>query len=145
MIEKTERRGRPAEQPFEKPEKWIREFYEVPTKPELGYKMTYYYDINKSANGPYKTEIVYPKGYKHDKFKVEKGKAYNKQPVVLVFKTSNRSNAQTKMKIFANENIDYIMSADKLVGVPETAIILECGVGESFIESFKSKYSLQYL
>ena len=42
MIEKTERRGRPAEQPFEKPEKWIREFYEVPTKPELGYKMTYY-------------------------------------------------------------------------------------------------------
>jgi len=142
MIEKTERRGRPTEQPFEKPEKWIREFYEVPTKPELGYKMTYYYDINKSVNGPYKTEIVYPKGYKHDKFKVEKGKAYNKQPVVLVFKTSNRSNAQTKMKVFANENIDYIMSADKLVGVPETAIILECGVGESFIEAWKSKYSL---
>jgi hypothetical protein len=142
MTEKTERRGRPAETPFEKPEKWTREFYEVPTKPELGYKMTYYYDINKSVNGPYKTEIVYPKGYKHDKFKVEKGKAYNKQPVVLVFKTSNRSNAQTKMKVFANENIDYIMSADKLVGVPETAIILECGVGESFIEAWKSKYSL---
>lgn len=142
MTEKTERRGRPAEQPFVQPEKWTREFYEVPTKPELGYKMTYYYDVNKSATGPYKTEIVYPKGYKHDKFTVEKGKAYNKQPVVLVFKTSNRSNAQTKMKIFANENIDYIMSADKLVGVPETAIILECGVGESFIESWKSKYSL---
>jgi hypothetical protein len=46
------------------------------------------------------------------------------------------------MKVFANENIDYIMTADKLVGVPETAIILECGVGESFIESYKSKYSL---
>jgi hypothetical protein len=142
MTEKTERRGRPAEQPFVQPEKWTREFYEVPTKPELGYKMTYYYDINKSATGPYKTEIVYPKGYKHDKFKAEKGKAYNKQPVVLVFKTSNRSNAQTKMKVFANENIDYIMSADKLIGVPETAIILECGVGESFIEAYKSKYSL---
>ena len=142
MTEKTERRGRPAEQPFVQSEKWIREFYEVPSKPELGTKTVFYYDVNKNANGPYKTEITYPKDYKHDKFKVEKGKAYNKQPVVLVFKTSNRSNAQTKMKIFANENIDYIMSADRLVGVPETAIILECGVGESFIDAWKSKYSL---
>jgi hypothetical protein len=142
MTEKTERRGRPAEQVFVQPEKFIREFYEVPTKPELGWKTTFYYDVNKSVNNPYKTEIVYPKGYKHDRFKTEKGKAYNKQPVVLVFKTSNRSNAQTKMKVFANENIDYIMSADKLVGVPETAIILECGVGDSFIESYKLKYSL---
>jgi hypothetical protein len=142
MTEKTERRGRPAEQPFEKPEKWTREFYEVPSKPELGTKTTFYYDNSKTVNGPYKTEITYPKNYKHDKFKIEKGKAYNKQPVVLVFKTSNRSNAQTKMKIFANENIDYIMTASKLVGVPENAIILECGVGESFIESYKLKYSL---
>jgi len=142
MTEKTERRGRPAEQPFVQPEKWIREFYEVPTKPELGYKMTYYYDVNKNANGPYKTEIVYPKGHKHDPVKVEKGKAYNKQPVVMVFKTSNRSNAKTKMKIWNNENIDYIISAKSLPGIPETAEILELGVGESFIESYKLKYSL---
>lgn len=142
MTEKTERRGRPAEQPFVQSEKWTREFYEVPSKPELGMKTVFYYDVNKNANGPYKTEITYPKDYKHEKFKAEKGKAYNKQPVVLVFKTSNRSNAQTKIKVFANENIDYILSADKLVGVPETAIILECGVGESFIETWKSKYSL---
>jgi hypothetical protein len=142
MTEKTERRGRPAEQQFIQPEKWTREFYEVPSKPELGTKTVFYYDINKNANGPYKTEITYPKDYKHEKFKAEKGKAYNKQPVVLVFKTSNRSNAQTKIKVFANENIDYILSTDKLVGVPETAIILECGVGESFIETWKSKYSL---
>jgi hypothetical protein len=142
MTEKTERRGRPAEQPFVPQEKWTREFYEVPSKPELGTKTTFYYDINKNTNGPYKTEITYPKNYKHEPFKVEKGKAYNQQPVVLVFKTSNRSNAQTKIKVFANENIDYIMSANKLVGVPETAIILECGVGESFIETWKSKYSL---
>ena len=69
-------------------------------------------------------------------------KTYTDSPVVLVFKTSNRSNAQTKMKVFANENIDYIMSPNKLVGIPETAIILECGVGESFIDSYKLKYSL---
>jgi len=142
MTEKTERRGRPAEQPFVQSEKWIREFYEVPSKPELGTKTVFYYDVNKNANGPYKTEITYPKDYKHEKFKAEKGKAYNNQPVVLVFKTSNRSNAQTKMKVFANENIDYILSTDKLVGVPETAVILECGVGESFIDAWKSKYSL---
>ena len=142
MIEKTERRGRPAEQPFVQPEKWTREYYEVPTKPELGWKMTYYYDINKNANGPYKTEIVYPKNHKHDPVKAEKGKAYNKQPVVMVFKTSNRSNAKTKMKVWNNENIDYIISAKSLPGVPDTAEILEIGVGESFIESYKSKYSL---
>jgi hypothetical protein len=47
---------------------------------------------------------------KNRKNKTEKGKAYNKQPVVMVFKTSERSNAKTKMKVFANENIDYIIS-----------------------------------
>ena len=29
MIEKTERRGRPAEQPVAKQTKWIREFYKI--------------------------------------------------------------------------------------------------------------------
>ena len=145
MIEKTERRGRPVEQVFVQPEKFTREYYEVPTKPELGTKTVLYYDTTKNPLNPYKSEITYPKGYKHNNLKAEKHKSYNKQPVVLVFKTSNRSNAQTKMKIFANENIDYIMSADKLVGVPETAIILELAVGGKFIDSFKSKYSLQYL
>ena len=60
----------------------------------------------------------------------------------MVFKTSNRSNAQTKMKIWNNENIDYIISAPSLPGVPETATILELAVGEGFIESYRSKYSL---
>lgn len=142
MTEKTERRGRPTETPYVQPEKWTREYYEVPTKPELGWKMTWFYDINKSATGPYKTEITYPKGYKHDPVKVEKGKAYNKQPVVMVFKTSNRSNAKTKMKIWNNENIDYIISAKSLPGVPDTAEIVELGVGEHLIEQWQSKYSL---
>ena len=60
----------------------------------------------------------------------------------MVFKTSNRSNAQTKMKIWNNENVDYILSAPSLPGVPETAIIVELGVGESYIEVFRNKYSL---
>ena len=142
VMEKTERRGRPAESPSVLLDKFERTFHEVPTKPELGWKMTWHYDINKTANGPYKTEVAYPKGYKHDKVKAEKGKAYNNQPVVMVFKSSERSNAKFKIKVWNNENIDYIITAPTLSGVPDSAIILEIGVGESFIDSFKSKYNL---
>ena len=141
-MEKTERRGRPAESPSIVLDKFERTFHEVPTKPELGWKMTWHYDINKTANGPYKTEVTYPKGHKHDKVKAEKGKAYNNQPVVMVFKSSERSNAKFKIKVWNNENIDYIITAPTLPGVPDNAIILEIGVGESFIDSFKSKYNL---
>jgi hypothetical protein len=142
MIEKTERRGRPAEGIAEPKEKWELTCYEVPSKPELGTQTTFYFDKNKSSNGAYKVEITYPKDHKHEKVKADKGKAYNNQPVVMVFKTSNRSNAKTKIKVWNNENVDYILSAPTLPGVPETSIIVELGVGESFIDSFKSKYSL---
>jgi hypothetical protein len=137
-----ENRGRPKESPIVQLDKWTREFYEVPTKPELGWKMIWYYDMDKSVSGPYKTEITYPKGYKHEKVKADKGKAYNGQPVVMVFKTSDRSNAKTKMKVWNNENIDYILSAPTLPGVPDNAIILECGVGEGFIGIYTRKYKL---
>jgi hypothetical protein len=60
----------------------------------------------------------------------------------MVLKTSDRSNAKIKMKIWNNENIDYIMSAPVLIGVPETAIVLELGVGKAFIEKYAVKYSL---
>ena len=101
MEIKTERRGRPAEVIAVLKEKWEETYYEVPSKPELGWKMIWYYDRSKNSNGPYKTEISYPKGYKHNNLKAEKHKSYNKQPVVLVFKTSNRLNAKTKIKMIA--------------------------------------------
>jgi hypothetical protein len=135
-------KGRPKETPPVQLDKWTREFYEIPTKPELGWRMNWYYDKSKNSNGPYKTEISYPKGYKHEKFKAEKGKAYNGQSVVMVFKTSDRSNAKTKMKVWSHENIDYIISAPSLPGIPDTAVVLETAIGEEFIEFFKSKYSL---
>ncbi len=137
-----ERRGRPSEKPAQIKEKWKMVVSEYPSKPELGYITTCYFDINKSTTSPFAMKTTYPKGYKQNKFKPEKGKSYGKLPVVLVFKTSNRSNAKTKMKVFNNENIDYILSAPKLVGVPSNAIILECGVGRSFVEKWKSKYKL---
>jgi len=137
-----ERRGRPSEKPTPIKEKWEMVVNEYPSKPELGYVTTCYFDINKSTTSPYAMKTAYPKGYKQNKFKPEKGKSYGKLPVVLVFKTSDRSNAKTKMKVFNNENIDYILSAPKLVGVPSNAIILECGVGRSFVEKWKVKYNL---
>ena len=137
-----ERRGRPSEKPAPIKEKWEMVVSEYPSKPELGYVTTCYFDIIKSTTSPYAIKTTYPKGYKQNKFKPEKGKSYGKLPVVLVFKTSNRSNAKTKIKVFNNENIDYILSAPKLVGVPSNAIILECGVGRSFVEKWKVKYNL---
>ena len=134
-------RGRPSEQ-VEVRTKYEQVFYEYPTKPELGETTIWYYDDKKSKNGPYKVETSFPKGVKYPKVKIEKGKAYGKMPVVMVFKTSNRSNAKTKMKIWNNENVDYIMSKPKLPGVPDNAIVLEFGVGSGFIKSWNEKYDL---
>ena len=135
-------RGRPAEAPAIVKEKYTLEYYDVPSKPELGWKSVWYFDRSKTTFGPWKVEHTPPKGWKAPKIKAEKGKAYAKQPVVMIFKTSNRSNAKVKMKVWKNENIDYIASADKLPGVPDRAVILELAVGRSFIEKYQSLYNL---
>ena len=63
-------------------------------------------------------------------------------PITVVFKTSNRSNAKTKMKTFKGKwTIDRVLE-EKLPGIPENAPILEIGVGKRFIEQYKSKYNL---
>ncbi len=134
-------RGRPTEEAVRRT-KYVQTCYEYPSKPELGYKSVHYFDLDKFSNGAYRVDHFPPKDEKPSLVKPEKGKAYNKQPVVMVFKTSNRSNAKTKMKVWRNENIDWIITQDKLAGVPNTAEILELGVGASFIEKYKSKYNL---
>ena len=64
-------------------------------------------------------------------------------PVVMVWKTSNRSNAVTKIKKFNGYHIDYILSAhSKLPGVPQDAIILELGIGKKFYDIWKAKYKI---
>ena len=134
-------RGRPSED-HEIRTVYEQVFHEYPSKPELGETTIWYYDIDKAPNGPYKVVTTFPKGVKYPNPKIEKNKTYGKMPVVLVFKTSDRSNAKTKMKVWRNTNIDYIASADKLPGVPEKAIILHLSVGESFIKKYKLEYSL---
>jgi hypothetical protein len=64
-------------------------------------------------------------------------------PVVMVWKTSERSNAVTKIKKFNGYHIDYVLSThSKLPGVPEDAIILELGIGRKFYELWKNKYKI---
>ena len=66
-------------------------------------------------------------------------------PTVLVFKTSDRSNAKTKMKVYKTKNIDEIIDGleeDKLPGVPKKSIVLDMGIGKNMVERFKLKYSL---
>jgi len=58
-------------------------------------------------------------------------------PVVVMFKTSNRSNAKTKVKVINNKNVDEVLDVKtKIPGIPENAVILEVGLGKGFIEKF---------
>ena len=66
---------------------------------------------------------------------------YHKSNVTIVFKTSNRSNAKTKIKTFRNKTIDDILDK-KLPGVPDNAVIVEIAMGSQFEERLKAKYKL---
>ena len=66
---------------------------------------------------------------------------YHKTNVTIVFKTSNRSNARTKMKTFRNKSIDDVLEK-KLPGIPDNAVIVEIGLGAEFEEKWKIKYKL---
>ena len=124
----AENRGRPSEQVV-KPEKWTLNAENA----------TWHYDVNKNPNGCYLVEQKFQPGNK-TKPDIDQ-RMYGKNPVVMVFKTSNRSNAKTKIKIF-NKNIDYILTAKKLPGVPAKAEIIDLAVGKSFISKYKQKYNL---
>jgi hypothetical protein len=66
---------------------------------------------------------------------------YHKADVTIVFKTSARSNAKTKMKTLRNKPIDDVLER-KIPGIPDTAVILEIGMGELFEQKYKQKYKL---
>ena len=68
--------------------------------------------------------------------------SYHKSTVTVVFKSSNRSNAKTKMKTFRNKSIDDILDAKRIIGVPDTAVILELGIGKQLEEQYRKKYNL---
>ena len=124
-------RGRPSEKPAIVLDKWVQE-----TENQI-----WHFDRNKSNNGCYKVENKFIAGEKQTKPQIDQ-RLYSKgMCTVVVFKTSNRSNAKTKMKVI-NKNIDYVLSAKKIPGIPDIAEWLEVGVGISFIERYKQKYNL---
>jgi len=134
-------RGRPKEQEAIPWQEYTQEMLEVPSKPELGSRSVWHYDRNKSENGPYKTEHWEAKGFKQAKPQIDQRTYSKDMSTVIVFKTSNRSNAKTKMKVI-NKNIDYVISAKKIPGIPDIAEWLEIGVGNSAIDKYKQKYDL---
>lgn len=68
--------------------------------------------------------------------------SYHKSTVTIVFKTSDRSNARTKMKTFRNKSIDDILDTTRIIGVPDAAVILELGIGKQLEEQYRKKYKL---
>ena len=65
--EKKESRGRPSEQQAEAPQQFTRTFYEFSSKPELGGKEIWHYDLDKTDKGPYLVEMFDPKYDKAEK------------------------------------------------------------------------------
>lgn len=68
----------------------------------------------------------------------------NKMPeVVVVYKTSKRTNAKIKIQVFENTRVDDIITTDKRKPlIPYECEILEIGVGIGFYEKYKKKYKL---
>ena len=63
-------------------------------------------------------------------------------PVVVVWKASKHGRSKPKMKVFKTKHVDDILTK-KMHGIPESAIILDVGVGKSFIETYKKKHKLK--
>ena len=124
-------RGRPSEKPAIVLDKWVQE-----TENQI-----WHFDRNKSNNGCYKVENKFIAGEKQAKPIIDQRMYAKGMSTVIVFKTSNRSNAKTKMKVI-NKNIDYVLSAKKIPGIPNIAEWLEVGTGKSFINKYKQKYDL---
>ena len=68
--------------------------------------------------------------------------SYHKDLITIIFKTSDRSNAKTKIKTFRNKSIDDILSAKRIIGIPETSIILELGIGKELEYQYRKRYKL---
>ena len=119
----------------------VTKVYTQEMKNSEGGKMIYKFDLNKFPNGAYSVEYIPPKQYTPKPVFDLNQRTYSKAPTVMVFKSSERSNAKVKMKIF-NKNVDFVNMAKKLPGVPNNAVVLELGVGESFIAMWKKQYNL---
>ena len=67
--------------------------------------------------------------------------AQNQAPVVVVWKASKHGRSKPKMKVFKTKHVDDVLTK-KMHGIPESAIILDVGVGKSFIERIRKNINL---
>ena len=130
-----ENRGRPSLVVVEAPIKYSQEMTDY-----TGARQVWKYDLNITKSGPISVENFPFSNTPVSLPKID-SKPYNNQVTVMVYKSSNRSNATVKLKVF-NKNIDYVNSAKKLPGVPDSAVILELAIGEGCIPIYKQKYNI---
>lgn len=115
------------------------EKYYLEVKGDSGEKIKYFFDRKKHKSATVKTEISNSPRTKSVKLNIKQ--KYTDSPVVVVFKSSNRSNTKTKIKVFNNKNIDDIISNPQ-PGISDKAEILEIGVGKKFIDKYTKQYKL---
>ena len=63
-------------------------------------------------------------------------------PVVVVWKASKHGRSKPKLKVFKTKHVDDIIEG-KVAGIPDSAILLDIGVGSNFEERYKKKYKLK--
>ena len=93
--EKKESRGRPSEKPAEMPRQFTRTYYEFSSKPELGGKEIWHYDLDKTDKGPYLVEFFDPK---YDKAEAN---AYNLRNEVKVAAEKIYGEKNTQFHVFS--------------------------------------------
>ena len=99
----------------------------------------YYFDRNIHKSGTVRVDIKNDNNINEPE--IIPTQKYVKEPVVVIYKTSNRKKAQIKLKKYS-KNIDWVLSEPKLPGIPTKAIWLEVGIGRNFIKKWKEKYNL---
>ena len=62
-------------------------------------------------------------------------------PVVVVWKASKHGRSKPKIKVFKTKHVDEIIGG-KVHGIPDSAVILDIGVGSVFEERYKKKHKL---
>lgn len=69
--------------------------------------------------------------------------SYLDLPLVIIWKVSKRKNAKAKIKIIKHMNIDkFLHTGTRIPGIPQTAEILQIGVGSKFKEKYKKQYKI---
>lgn len=128
-----ESRGRPSENVE------VKVKFTLDTTDVRGERIVYSFDRTRHASATVSTKI-YALG-PPNKPELKLNQKYIPTPVVVVFKSSNRKNAKTKMKIFKTRHLDDILT-NPIPGISDKAEILEIGVGAKCITRYKKEYNL---